>query len=258
MRWAPEQYLKFSDHRLRPALDLLARVPLEAPDAVVDLGCGTGSLTRLLRERFPEASVTGVDSSPEMLAEAEKQGAAIIWQQGAINAWQPSRPVSLLFSNAALHWLEGHETLFPRLFAKVAEGGVLAVQMPRNFSEPSHSAIADTIADGPWRARLQPLWRDRPVESPEFYYRVLAPQAATIDLWETVYWQALEGENPVAEWTKGTWLRPFLAALPEEEVQAFEQAYRKRVAAAYPRQADGRTLFPFRRLFLIAVRGGRS
>lgn len=257
MRWEPEQYLKFSNLRLRPALDLLARVPLEAPAEVVDLGCGTGSLTRLLRERFPQASVTGLDSSPEMLAAAAKGGEAITWHEGGIDTWQPSRPVDLLYSNAALHWLEGHDTLFPRLFAQVAEGGVMAVQMPRNFAEPSHRAIAETIADGPWRERLQPLWRDRPVESPDFYYRVLAPQAADIELWETVYWQVLDGDNPVAEWTKGTWLRPFLVALSDKEAQAFEQAYRERVAAAYPRQADGRILFPFRRLFLIAVRGGR-
>lgn len=254
MQWDTNQYLKFDDHRLRPALDLLARVPLDAPARVVDLGCGTGSATRMLAERYPEARVSGVDSSPEMLAQAAAEAPNILWQQADLAWWRPDGPPDLLFSNAALHWLEGHETLFPRLFSQLSAGGVLAVQMPRNFAEPSHQAIAATIADGSWRARLEPLWRPEPVHSPEVYHRLVAPEASDLDLWETVYWQVLEGENPVAEWTKGTWLRPFLAALSLEEARAFEADYRGRVAAAYPRQADGTTLFPFRRLFLVARR----
>lgn len=254
MQWDPIQYLMFADHRLRPALDLLARVPLETAARVVDLGCGTGNLTRLLAERWPEAAVTGVDGSAEMLAKAATEAPGLTWQQADIGDWRPEAPLDLLYSNAALHWLDGHEVLFPRLFEAVAPGGVLAVQVPRNFSEPSHQAIAATIAEGPWRARLEPLWRPEPVHTPDLYYRLLAPAAARLDLWETVYWQVLEGENPVAEWTKGTWLRSFLTALPPEEALAFEADYRARVAAAYPRQPDGRTLFPFRRLFLLATR----
>jgi len=255
MQWDPTQYLKFADHRLQPALDLLARVPLRAPARVVDLGCGAGNVTRLLAERWPEAEVIGVDGSAEMLDRAAGEAPAIAWRQADIAAWQPETPPDLLYSNAALHWLEGHEALFPRLFALLPPGGVLAVQMPRNFAEPSHQAIAATIAEGPWRERLQPLWRPEPVLGPEVYYRLLSPAAASLEIWETVYWQVLEGENPVAEYTKGTWLRSFLAALPPEEALAFEADYRARVAAAYPQQAGGRTLFPFRRLFLLARRG---
>lgn len=254
MAWNPEQYLKFAAPRLRPALDLMARVPIEAPRRVVDLGCGTGQITRLLAERWPGAAVTGVDASPEMLARARADGPALAWEQADLASWQPAAAPDLVFSNAALHWLPGHAALFPRLFGAVAPGGVLAVQMPRNFAAPSHTAIADTVHAGPWRDRLAPLLRAAPVAEPAWYHGCLAPVAAELDLWETEYLQPLTGTDPVKEWTKGTWLAPFLAALPADEAAAFEADYAARVRAAYPVRPDGVTLFPFRRLFIVARR----
>ena len=132
-------------------------------------------------------------------------------------------------------------------------GGVLAVQMPRNFGAPSHTSITETALDGPWRAVLEPLLRPSPVAEPAVYYDLLAPRAASLDIWETEYLQVLDGANPVKEWTKGTWLSPLLAALDEPERSRFEAAYGERVAAAYPPRRDGKTLFPFRRMFLIAT-----
>jgi trans-aconitate 2-methyltransferase len=250
--WDPAQYHRFSDHRLRPAVDLLQRVALARPAHVVDLGCGTGNVTALLRRAWPAARVTGVDASATMLERARASDAAVDWQQADIAAWTPPAPVDLLFSNAALHWLPDHAALFPRLLDAVAPGGVLAVQMPRNFSEPSHTAITDVVHAGPWRARLAPLVRAEPCRAPAFYWDLLAPRTAALDVWETVYWQALTGDNPVADFVKGSWLKPFLDALEGAERTAFEAAYRARVARAYPARADGTTLFPFRRLFIVA------
>ena len=252
MSWDPAQYLKFSGERLRPALDLLARVPAAAPGTVVDLGCGAGNLMPLLRERWPQARLTGVDGSPQMLARARADHPGIEFVQADVGAWRPARPVDVLYSNATLHWLEEHERLFPALLESVAPGGWLAVQMPRNFGAPSHTAVRDVILAGPWRARLEPQLRPHPVAEPRFYWQVLRDKTAALEIWEIEYLQVLRGENPVAEFVKGSWLKPFLDRLEEPEGGAFEADYRARVLAAYPPEADGSTLFPFRRLFILA------
>jgi trans-aconitate 2-methyltransferase len=250
--WDPAQYLKFADHRLRPAIDLVNRVALDDPGEVYDLGAGAGNVTRLIKERWPGARVTGVDDSPTMLAKAATTAPTISWQQADLATWQPPRPADLIYSNAALHWLTGHERLFPALLAALAPAVVLAVQMPRNFGAPSHTLISEAARGGPWRAQLEPLLRPAPVADPDFYYDALAPRAAALDIWETEYLQILEGADPVKEWTKGTWLKPLIDALAEPERSRFEAHYALLVGRAYPPRADGHTLFPFRRLFIVA------
>lgn len=252
MAWDPAQYLKFADHRLRPAIDLLNRIDAEAPAEVFDLGAGTGNVTRLLKRRWPNAHVTGVDGSAEMLSRAAEIP-DISWQHSDLADWRAPRPADVIYSNAALHWLGDHHALFPALLRSLAPGGVLAVQMPRNFLAPSHALVADAARQGPWRTTLETLLRPVPVEEPSFYYDVLAPHAGSVDLWETEYLHVLEGPDPVKEWMKGSWLSPLLAALPEPERSDFEAHYAGLVAEAYPRRTDGRTLLPFRRLFIVAT-----
>lgn len=254
MAWNPDQYLKFSEPRLRPAVDLLARVDLVAPKIVYDLGCGAGNVTRLLAERWPAASITGVDDSAEMLAQAARAFREATWIRQSVADWVPAIAPDVIFSNAALHWLPQHEQLFPRLLGQLAPGGVLAVQMPRNFAAPSHTLIAETVHHGAWRHRLEALLRPEPVAAPQDYYAMLAPLAESIDIWETEYLQVLHGADPVKEWTKGTWLKQFLDGLVEPERAEFEADYARRLRIAYPPLADGTTLFPFRRLFIAARR----
>jgi trans-aconitate 2-methyltransferase len=253
MAWDPAQYLKFAGPRLRPALDLLQRIDAEAPKVVYDLGAGAGNVTRLIASRWPEAEVVGVDSSAEMLAKAAAENPGIEWQQADLANWRPSRPADVIYSNAALHWLDEHDRLMAELLSGLNPGGVLAVQMPRNFGAPSHTSITDTALDGPWRPVLEKLLRPSPVAEPAVYYDLLAPRAAALDIWETEYLQMLDGANPVNEWTKGTWLSPLLAALDEPERSRFEAEYGERVAKAYKPRRDGKTLFPFRRMFVIAT-----
>jgi len=251
--WDPNQYLKFADHRLRPALDLMARIPLDSPRGIYDLGCGPGNITRLLAERWPGAAVTGIDSSADMLAKARREAPDVAFRQADIAHWSPPAPADLLFSNATLHWLDDHALLLPRLAAQLAPGGVLAIQLPCNRDSPSHLLMDATAVDGPWRTRLSQVRQVyRSVETPDAYYRILAPVARQVDIWETTYLHVLEGDNPIVEWTKGTALRPYLDVLDEQERGAFLAAYSARIAAAYPKQPDGRTLLAFRRIFFIA------
>lgn len=256
MPWDPTLYSAFAAPRMRPALDLLARIEADRPGLVVDLGCGTGNVTRLLAVRWPGAELRGIDSSPEMLAAAAAEPSAIRWEQGDAASWMPERPVDVLFSNAALHWVDDHEALFPRLMAMLAPGGTLAVQMPHNHYAASHAVMADTVEAGQWAARLRPLARRFPVGDPAFYYDVLAPLATRLDIWETEYLHVLDGEAPVVRWTMATALRPLLDALAEPEREEFLAEYTRRIAEAYPRREDGKTLFPFRRLFVVAQQKG--
>jgi trans-aconitate 2-methyltransferase len=254
LTWNPERYLTFGDQRTRPALDLLARVPLANAALVADLGCGPGNSTALLAQRWPEAAIIGVDRSPEMLAQARASGVRATWLEADIAAWTPDRPLDLIYSNAALHWLGDHAVLLPRLMDQLCANGLLAVQMPRNFAAPSHGLLRETAASGPWADRLAGTMHGQPVAAPEWYYDLLAPLAQALDVWETEYLHVLEGDDPVLNWTRSTALRPIMQALDPEQFAAFEAAYAVRLRAAYPKRADGRTLFPFRRLFIVAQR----
>jgi trans-aconitate 2-methyltransferase len=254
MAWDPGLYEQFKAPRLRPGLDLIARIPEAVPTTVVDLGCGTGRLTAALQARWPDAAVTGVDGSPEMLAQAREEFPGIAWVEADIGAWSPPAPVDLLYSNAALHWLPNHASLFPRLMAAVAPGGALAVQMPRNFGEPSHRLIRDVAGELGVAERL--THPAVPVAPPEDYYDFLGPRAAVLDIWETIYLQPLTGDDPVFQWVSGTALQPVMAALDGEEAERFAGRYRARLREAYPKRNDGVTVFPFRRLFIVAAKAG--
>ena len=250
--WSPGQYLKFAAPRLRPALELLARIDLDAPKSLCDLGCGPGNVTPYLKARWPQARILGLDSSAEMLEQAAAADPLVSWQKADIAQWSAEAPLDLIFSNAALQWLGRHDDLFPRLLAQLAPGGVLAVQMPRNFDAPSHVGMREAALDGPWAATLAPLLRHDPVARPENYWGILTAAGAEVDIWECDYLQVLQGEDAVVQWTLGTALRPLLDALEEPWRGQFLEEYRRRMAKAYPRRAGGETLFPFKRLFMVA------
>jgi trans-aconitate 2-methyltransferase len=261
MSWNPSQYLQYEDARLRPALDLLARIPLDRPESVVDLGCGPGNVAQWIARRWPDAQIEGVDGDAAMLAKAREATAGddrYRWVQSDLAAWHPVRPPELVYSNAALHWLDDHRALFPRLLQAVAARGALAVQMPDNFGAPSHRELFDLAASANWRERLGGLVRASPVAAPAAYYEWLAPSASVQDIWSTEYLQRLpareDGEHPVVAWMKGSALIPFTTALQADERAAFVAAYAARIERAYPRRTQGEVLFPFRRVFIVATR----
>jgi trans-aconitate 2-methyltransferase len=254
MAWNPKTYMSFAAERTRPAAELLARVALENPKRVADLGCGPGNSTALLAARWCGADLEGVDNSAEMLAEARASGIAARWTEADVAHWKPAAPCDVIFSNATLQWVPDHALLLPRLMAHLAPDGVVAFQVPCNFKEPCHTLIHALAAHGPWAAKLSGIRDSVGVLEPEAYFAILEAQARAIDIWETRYVQVLEGEDAVYRWMSGTGLRPFANALEGVEREAFLAEYKKRVAAAYPRRESGKTLYPFQRLFAVARR----
>lgn len=253
MTWEPDRYLQFSDERLRPALDLLGRIPLSSPARIVDLGCGAGNVTRLLAERWPNAELTGLDSSLEMLERARATLQNARFELISVEHWDPEASLDLLFSNSALHWVGQHETLFPRLLDMLSPGGVLAVQMPGNFDAPSHRLIRELATSSAWSGRVG-SGRMGAILGMEDYHRLLTPRCTRLSLWETTYWQALHGPNPVLDWLRGTTLLPYVAPMNEATQEAFCTELGKLLADAYPADKSGTTLFPFRRIFIVAQR----
>ena len=254
--WNPQQYLSAGGHRLRAASDLLAHVPSAAPARIADLGCGPGNATALLAARWPEARLLGVDGSAEMLERARREGPAAEWLEADVASWTADAPFDVIYSNAALHWLDDHESLFPRLFGQLAPGGALAVQMPRNFEAPSHLLARETAREGPWAEALEGALLEEPVAGPAFYYALLEGRSATLDIWETTYQHVLEGADPVLEWTKGSALLPVRERLDDRDFEAFTASYAAKLRTAYPPQPDGKTLFAFKRLFMVALAPG--
>jgi trans-aconitate 2-methyltransferase len=253
MAWDDQQYLKFADERTRPARELLARVPLASPSRVVDLGCGPANSTLLLRERYPAADLWGVDNSPEMLLRARAELPALTFVEADLSNYQVERPVDLLFANAVLQWLPAHETLIPKLFAQLTSSGVLAFQVPVNFEEPSHRLMREL--SGPWSSRMAGVRSRGRAGAATYYYDLLAPHAKYVDVWQTTYEHVLPDAEAIVEWVKGTGLRPYLDVLEADERARYLAAYTRAIDEAYPARSDGKRLFSFPRLSVVAVRG---
>lgn len=245
--------MRFSHERTRPSVDLAARIAVSEPRRIVDLGCGPGNSTAVLRRRWPQAEILGLDNSEGMIAAARESYPAEKWVLADAATWSADAPYDIVFSNAALQWLPNHAVLLPHLISQTVPGGALAVQMPAYFNSPLHQEILAAANDPRWRHLMDRARRALTRESPAFYYNVLQPLSSRLEIWETEYYHVLAGPAEIVEWFRGTGLRPYLAAL-EDEVQrlSFEEILAGRYAARYPRQNDGRILFPFRRLFIIA------
>ncbi len=258
--WDPDRYLTFADQRGRPFVELVGRIAAISPRTVVDLGCGPGNLTRLLADRWPDAEVTGLDTSAEMIARARRDVPELRFDVSDLRDWRPATPVDVVVSNATLQWVPGHLELLPALLATNAPGGWLAFQVPGNFGEPSHALLHELAAEAPYAEHTAGV--EQPSShAPAEYYDALsgagtAAVPVEVDVWETTYTHVLSGPDPVFTWVSGTGARPTLQALPDELRQDFEVEYRRRLAEAYPVRRDAKVLLPFRRIFAVAHRLG--
>ena len=253
--WRPDDYLKFADDRLRPGFDLLARVGGLPPGPVWDLGCGAGQHAQAMAARWPGRAVFGLDSAPSMLAKARAAGGRVTWVEGDVRTWRAPQAPALIFSNAALQWVDGHDELLPGLFRQLAPGGVLAIQMPRNDASPSQVLMRAVADEQPWASRIAGARLLKAVAGPDRTWEWLrAAGAATLDIWQTEYVHELTGEHPVFDWIHSTALRPVLERLEGDLLSSYEAELKRRLLAAYPKRAGGITLFPFLRLFIVARR----
>ncbi len=253
--WDADLYLQFANERTQPSLDLIARINVSDPVRIIDLGCGPGNSTEMLRKRWSQADIIGLDSSTEMIAAAAKSYPAEKWLLADAALWTADAPFDIVFSNAALQWLPNHAILFPHLFAQVTPGGVLAVQSPAHYQSPMHKVTLEVANDPSWCHLMDAARNALTKEMPSFYYDVLQPLVTHLDIWETEYYHIMNSPQSIVNWFRGTGLRPFLEALETDaQRRIFEQMLLDGYTRAYPRQKDDRVLFPFRRLFIVAYR----
>jgi len=255
--WNPNLYRRYEDERTRPAAELLARVPLTSASLAFDLGCGPGNSTQLLVQRFPSAQIIGIDNSPAMVRSATERLPQARFELGDVARWEPDFPQrpDLIFANATLQWVPDHAHLLPRLLSLLGPAGVLAIQMPDNFEEPSRRLMRELAARAPWKALLANAEQVRTqLLSIDGYYDLLAKQAARVDVWHTTYQHPMASPAAIIEWLQATGLRPFLEPLSLEQRAGFLAAYAPLIAAAYPARADGQRLLAFPRLFIVAQR----
>ena len=255
MSWSAKQYVAFESERTRPVRDLLAAVPTAQVRRAVDIGCGPGNSTEMLIARYPDAEVTALDSSADMLEAARERLPGLRIEQVDIERWDDEGPFDVILANAVLQWLPDHARLFPRLIRKLAPGGSLAVQMPDNLDESAHRLMREVASYGPWAKKLaDKVSRRAPRQSPEWYYAAVHASCSAVDVWRTTYHHPLPGANAVVEWFKGSGLRPFLDALDADEQAQYLARYEASIAQAYPALGDGTVLLPFPRLFIVATR----
>jgi trans-aconitate 2-methyltransferase len=260
-QWDPAVYIRRRPERARPFTELMARVTADPADVqtVVDLGCGPGYLTATLADRYPDAQVTGIDSSASMITEAQPLArAGLRFTVGDVTAWAPTAGTDVVVSNAVLHWVDDHPALLRRWAEELRPGAWLAIQVPGNQAAPSHAAIRDLAEAPAWRDRLADVRESGPVLTPAGYASLLADAGCRVDTWETTYLHDLPADgdaHPVLGWLEGTTLRPVIAALRPEEYAEFATGLAAVLSTAYP-VTGGRVWYPFRRIFAVAHKEG--
>lgn len=253
--WDPTVYHRFGNERSRPFHDLVARVGAERPRAVTDLGCGPGDLTAGLARRWPDARITGLDSSPEMIGKARALAGPVRFDVADVRDWRPAPDTDVVVTNAVLQWVPGHDALIARWIRELPSGAWFAMQVPGNFDAPSHRALRALARSAPYADTVGEIVREAPVDDPVGYAALLTGAGAAVDAWETTYVHLLPdtgAEHPVLRWMEGTALRPVKAALDDAAWRGFRAALGATLAAEYPAR-NGYVAFPFRRIFAVAT-----
>jgi trans-aconitate 2-methyltransferase len=251
--WNPQQYLRFKNERTQPSIDLVARISKDNPKTIIDIGCGPGNSTQILKNRWPDSEITGVDSSCTMIEKARRDYPGQQWEINNVITMDVDRKYDIVFSNAVLQWVPNHDVILPRLFAMLNQEGVLAVQIPSNNESPFFKAMLKTARNEKWKEATSGCEDLMTYHRPEYYYNIVVCFTNSIELWETTYYHRMKSHKDLTDWHKSTGLKPFLDRLRhDEEREEFEQEIRKECLAAYPVQSGGSILYPFKRLFLVA------
>ena len=253
--WDPKQYLKFRNERTRPSIDLVSRIGIENPESIIDIGCGPGNSTRILRSKWPNSKIVGVDNSAEMISRAKKDFPGGRWILTDASRLEENRAYNIIFSNAALQWIPNHKQLMQKLMKLVKPEGVLAVQLPANNRSVLHTSLMAVAQEAKWKEYVTGCDSLLTYHEAEFYYNVLIPFSGVIDMWETTYYHVLGSHVDMIEWYKSTGMKPFLQRLPCDAYRReFEKAILEKCRKMYPIQKNGDVLYPFRRLFFIAYK----
>ena len=258
--WNSDCYSHFLKERTQPAIVLAAKIPLEAPDSILDLGCGPGNSTKVLADRFPHAAhLLGVDLSPDMLQHAKAKYPELSYQafDATCDFETLSTQFDVIFSNACIQWVPDHPRLLRNMQQALKPGGVLAVQIPMNQNEPIHQIIQALVTSATWRSKF-PSPRIFYTLTPEKYFDLLSELFEDFSIWETTYCHRMPSHQSILEWYRGTGLRPYLAALSPEDAAALEADVLRELQQAYPIQKNGEILFRFPRFFLTATKAAAS
>lgn len=254
--WNPELYLQFEAERTRPARELLARINHPGAQYISDLGCGPGNSTELLYQAYPQGTITGVDSSETMLAQAKQRLPSCQFQLADISTWQPGAPQDIIYANASLQWVADHQKLMPHLVQQLADGGVLAFQVPDNLEQPSHALMRKVAVQGQWEGKIgEDAFRSNRLLTTDGYYDLLTGSGCKVDIWRTTFYHVMPSVSAIVDWVRSTGLRPFLSPLNESQQQEFLHAYLAELELAYGVRKDGNVLLAFPRLFVVAQRG---
>lgn len=252
--WDKNLYYRFRAQRTQPSIDLAARITLQRPSRVIDLGCGPGNSTGVLRQRWAEASIVGLDNSEEMIRSARASDTDAEWVKSDIGNWHSDTKFDVVFSNAALQWVPDHERLIPRLVEQVASPGVLAVQLPDHYDSPLFRVLIEVANDDRWSDRMSDARQSLTRNPLSFYYDLLSPLGGEVEIWTTEYQHILSSHEDILTWHRGTGMRPYLEVLSREEQTEFERLVLEGYQRAFPVAADGNVLFPFRRLFFTVTK----
>lgn len=254
--WQPDKYLKYKRERTQPSIDLVNRIAIDFdPKYIVDFGCGPGNSTQVLVNRWPSASVTGVDISDSMIAKAKTDYPNQRWMMGDAHTFTSNVKYDIVFSNATLHWITDHESLLKHFHGLVSDGGAVAVQLPLFWDMPLGQLIDRIANSSRWKDMMSGVRNVFTMHDHSFYYNLLAPLFQSIDLWQTDYMHILDSPASIFEMVQSTGLRPYLDRLKsDEEKQAFEKEVFDGTVKAYPLEKDGKVIYPFKRLFFIGYK----
>lgn len=252
--WNPEQYLKFRNQRTQPAIDLAKRIRIDNPRTILDVGCGPGNSTKVLKDTFPKAYILGIDSSEDMVKKARETYPDIDFRVMDITEEnQNLKNIDIIFSNACLQWIPDHKELIPMLFGRLSKGGVLAVQIPMNFQERLFTIMSETVNEDRWGFSSMPAEPDATLKCEE-YFDILSSLTDDFDIWETVYYHNMPSVDAMVEWIKGTRLRPYLDVLSSNDAEELINEITEKASKAYEQQKNGEIIFRFRRFFFTATR----